>query len=99
MKKNKILDDIESEEFDDIKDYETPIDELIDTLNMARADWYKLYKKDFKVASIRLRKKLEFVIQTSKQMKRDALKHRKMIEESQRRDDSEYIYDESKFEK
>lgn len=57
------------------------IDSLIDTLNMCRMDYYKLYEKDFKVASIRLRKKLEYVIQTSKQMKRDALKYRKEIEQ------------------
>lgn len=58
-----------------------PIDELIDILNLARADWYKLYRKDFKVASIRLRKRLETVIQESKQIKRDALQYRKEIEE------------------
>jgi len=58
-----------------------PIDEIIDELNLARADWYKLYQKDFKVASIRLRKRLEFVIQASKQIKRDSLKYRKLIEE------------------
>jgi len=58
----------------------TPIDDLIETLTAARRDYYKLYNKNFKVASIRLRQKLEFVIQTSKQMKRDALKYRKKIE-------------------
>ena len=58
-----------------------PIDEIIDELNLARADWYKLYQKDFKVASIRLRKRLEFVIQASKQIKRDSLKYRKLIED------------------
>lgn len=58
-----------------------PIDEIIDELNLARADWHKLYQKDFKVASIRLRKRLEFVIQASKQIKRDSLKYRKLIEE------------------
>ena len=59
------------------------IDQMIDTLNMCRMDYYKLYEKDFKVASIRLRKRLEYIIQTSKQMKRDALKHRKEIEQKQ----------------
>lgn len=57
------------------------IDSMIDALNMCRMDYYKLYEKDFKVASIRLRKRLEYVIQTSKQMKREALKYRKEIEE------------------
>jgi hypothetical protein len=61
-----------------------PIEEIIDKLNFCRLDYYKLYKKDFKIASIRLRQNLEFVIQTSKQLKRDALKHRKEIEERQR---------------
>jgi lipid II:glycine glycyltransferase (peptidoglycan interpeptide bridge formation enzyme) len=56
------------------------IDEMIDILNMCRLDYYKLYEKDFKVASIRLRHNLEKIIQTSKQMKRDALKYRKEIE-------------------
>lgn len=57
------------------------IDTLIDTLNMCRLDYYKLYEKDFKVASIRLRRKLEYVIQTSKKMKKEALNHRKKIEQ------------------
>lgn len=57
------------------------IDQMIDALNMCRMDYYKLYEKDFKVASIRLRHRLEYVIQTSKQMKRDALKYRKEIEQ------------------
>ena len=61
-----------------------PIEEIIDKLNFCRLDYYKLYKKDFKIASIRLRQNLEFVIQTSKQLKRDALKRRKEIEERQR---------------
>lgn len=63
----------ENNEFD-------PIDDLIETLNLARRDYYKLYNKNFKVASIRLRRKLEYVIQASKQMKRDALNYRKQIE-------------------
>lgn len=67
--------------FDEIKEELNDIDHMIDALNMCRADYYKLYEKDFKVASIRLRKKLEYVIKTSKQLKRDALKYRKEIEE------------------
>lgn len=59
------------------------IDTLIDTLNMCRLDYYKLYEKDFKVASIRLRRKLEYVIQTSKKMKKEALNHRKKIEQKE----------------
>jgi hypothetical protein len=61
-----------------------PIDDIADKLNFCRLDYHKLYKKDFKVASIRLRQNLEFVIQTAKQMKRDALKYRKEIEERER---------------
>ena len=61
-----------------------PIEEIIDKLNFCRLDYYKLYKKDFKVASIRLRHNLEFIIQTAKQLKRDALSYRKEIEERQR---------------
>ena len=33
------------------------IDELIEMANSLRVDYYKLYKKDYKVASIRLRKR------------------------------------------
>lgn len=61
-------------------DENNPIEDIIDALNYCRQDYYKLYKKDFKVASIRLRHNLEFVIQTAKQLKRDALAYRKDIE-------------------
>lgn len=61
-----------------------PLDDIYDRLNFCRLDHYKLYKKDFKVASIRLRQNLEFIIQTAKQMKRDALKYRKEIEDRER---------------
>ena len=61
-----------------------PLDDIADRLNYCRLDYYKLYHKDFKVASIRLRQNLEFIIQTAKQMKRDALKYRKEIEERER---------------
>lgn len=74
-------------EYDDDFEYDeenNPIEDIIDKLNFCRQDYYKLYKKDFKVASIRLRHNLEFVISTAKQIKRDALKYRKEIEERQR---------------
>jgi len=58
-----------------------PLEEIIDRLHCCRRDYYKLYKKDVKVASIRLRQDLEFVIQTAKQIKRDALSYRKDIED------------------
>ena len=57
-----------------------PLEHIIDRLNMCRIQYYKLYKKNYKVASIRLRQDLEFVIQTAKQIKRDALTYRKGIE-------------------
>jgi len=61
-----------------------PIEDIIDRLNYCRKDYYKLYKKNYKVASIRLRQDLEYVIQTAKQLKRDALAYRKSIEERER---------------
>jgi hypothetical protein len=70
-------------EFYDEEDYDeeyNPIEEMIETLNYCRLDYYKLYKKHYKVASIRLRKNLEQIIQTAKQLKRDSLKYRKEIE-------------------
>lgn len=68
------------EEYDDENN---PIEDIIEKLNYCRIDYYKLYKKDFKVASIRLRQNLEYVIQTAKQLKRDALAYRKAIEEKE----------------
>jgi hypothetical protein len=67
-----------------------PIEDIIDRLNYCRVDYYKLYKKDFKVASIRLRQNLEYIIQTAKQVKRDALAYRKQIEERERLAKEEY---------
>ena len=72
---------ISSTNDDDYDDEDNPIEDIIERLNYCRSDYYKLYKKDFKVASIRLRQNLEFVIQTAKQLKRDALSYRKQIEE------------------
>lgn len=66
-----------TEEYDDTNN---PIEEIIEKLKICRLHYYKLYKKDHKVASIRLRQNLEFVIQTAKQLKRDALAYRKDIE-------------------
>ena len=71
---------ISSTNEDDYDDENNPIEDIIDKLNYCRLDYYKLYKKDFKVASIRLRQNLEYVIQTAKQLKRDALIYRKDIE-------------------
>ena len=65
---------------DDYSDEHNPIEDIIETLNFCRLDYYKLYRKEYKVASIRLRQNLEFVIQTAKQLKRDALAFRKDIE-------------------
>jgi hypothetical protein len=61
-----------------------PIEDIIDKLNFCRIDYYKLYKKDYKTAAVRLRQNLEYIIQTAKQLKRDALSHRKEIEERHR---------------
>jgi len=69
--------------YDEYDEEHNPIEDIIDRLNYCRKDYYKLYKKDYKVASIRLRKDLEYVIQTAKQLKRDALTYRKQIEERQ----------------
>ena len=65
---------------DEYDDENNPIEDIIDLLNYCRLDYYKLYKKEYKVASIRLRQNLEIVIQTAKQLKRDALAYRKDIE-------------------
>lgn len=65
---------------EEYNDENNPIEEIAEMLNFCRIDYYKLYKKDFKVASIRLRQNLEYIIQTAKQIKRDALAYRKDIE-------------------
>jgi len=69
---------------------DNPIENIIDVLNYCRIDYYKLYRKDFKVASIRLRHNLEYIIQTAKQLKRDALAHRKDIEAREQLERDEY---------
>lgn len=69
------------EEYDDENN---PIEDIIERLNYCRVDYYKLYKKNYKVASIRLRQELEIIIQTAKQIKRDALTYRKQIEEREK---------------
>jgi len=75
----------DNDEDENLKEEEyNPIEDIIEKLNYCRLDYYKLYNKDFKVASIRLRHNLEYVIQTAKQVKRDALKYRKGIEERER---------------
>ena len=72
-------------------DENNPIEEIIDRLNYCRKEYFRLYKKNYKVASIRLRQNLEFVIQKAKQEKRNALAYRKQIEERERlsREESE----------
>ena len=70
-----------------------PIEDIYDVLNYCRLDYYKLYEKDFKVASVRLRHNLEFIIQTAKQLKRDALKYRKEIERRDSGIDDDPIWD------
>lgn len=69
---------------EEIQEEYNPIDDIADKLIFCRLDYHKLYKKDFKVASIRLRQNLEFIIQKAKQMKRDALKYRKEIEKREK---------------
>lgn len=68
----------------DYDDEHNPIEDIIERLNYCRIQYFKLYKKDHKVASIRLRQNLEYVIQTAKQIKRDALAYRKQIEEREK---------------
>ena len=75
----KISSTTENEYDDEIN----PIEDIIDLRNFCRLDYYKLYRKDYKVASIRLRQNLEIVIQTAKQIKRDALSYRKSIDKKQ----------------
>lgn len=71
---------------DDDYDYEdNPIESIIDKLNYCRLDYYKLYKKEQKIASVRLRYNLEYIIQTAKQLKRDALNKRKEIDRKKRK--------------
>ena len=77
-------------ENDEYDENDNPIENIIDVLNYCRIDYYKLYKKDFKVASIRLRHNLEYIIKTAKQLKRDALSHRKDIEAREQLERDEY---------
>ena len=69
------------------------IEDIFDVLNYCRLDYYKLYEKEFKVASVRLRHNLEFIIQTAKQLKRDALAQRKEIERKNSGVDDDSIWD------
>jgi hypothetical protein len=80
MEQTKRSGKISSTNEDDYNDEINPIEDIIDRLNNCRLNYYKLYKKNYKVASIRLRQDLEIIIQTAKQLKRDALAHRKAIE-------------------
>ena len=79
------LEKISSTTEEEYDDEQNPIEDIIERLNYCRQNYYKLYKKDIKVASIRLRHDLEYVIQTAKQLKRDALTYRKDIEEREDR--------------
>lgn len=74
-----------SDEYDEYDDENNPIEDIIEELNYCRQDYYKLHKRDNKTASIRLRQRLEIVIQTAKQLKRDVLIYRKEIEAKQKR--------------
>ena len=56
------------------------IEEIAELLNYCRLDYYKLYHKEFKVASIRLRQNLQTIIDLSKKLKKKALYKRKEIE-------------------
>ncbi|MCK9416229.1 hypothetical protein M0Q97_06185 [Candidatus Dojkabacteria bacterium] len=78
--------------YDEYDDENNPIEDIIERLNYCRIDYYKLYKKEFKVASVRLRHDLEYIIQTAKQIKRDALIFRKQIEEKNRGEEEDEIW-------
>jgi len=90
MEQHKRVRKISSTNEDEYNDEINPIEDIIELLNNCRLNYYKLYKKNYKVASIRLRQDLEIVIQTAKQLKRDALAYRKYIE-SKKDSDNEYI--------
>ena len=70
--------DFDNYEYDE---EDNPIEEMIDRLNFCRLNFYKLYKKDYKIAAVRLREDLEIIIQTAKQMKKDALKYKKVLDQ------------------
>jgi hypothetical protein len=70
----------DNDEDENPKEEYNPIEDIIEKLNDCRIHYYRLYNKDYKVASIRLRHTIEYVIQTAKQVKRDALSYRKQIE-------------------
>jgi len=78
--------------YDEYDDENNPIEDIIERLIYCRIDYYKLYKKEFKVASVRLRHDLEYIIQTAKQIKRDALAFRKQIEEKERGEEEDEIW-------
>lgn len=71
----------------------SPLEEIAEALNFCRLDFYKLYEKERKAASVRLRHNLEFIIQTAKQLRKDALKKRKEIELKNAPDDDSEIWD------
>lgn len=78
--------------YDQYDDENNPIEDIIERLNYCRIDYYKLYKKEFKAASVRLRHDLEYIIQTAKQIKRDALAFRKQIEEKNKGEEEDEIW-------
>lgn len=71
----------------------SPLEDIAEALNFCRLDYYKLYDKERKVASVRLRHNLEFIIQTAKQLRKDALIKRKEIERKNAPDDDSEIWD------
>lgn len=89
---NDKYDDNYDDNYDEYDDENNPIEDIIERLNYCRIDYYKLYKKEFKVASVRLRHDLEYIIQTAKQIKRDVLAFRKKIEEKNRGEEEDEIW-------
>jgi len=72
---------IQDEKYDNYNPEYNPIEDMIEILNSCRSQYYKLYKKGYKVASIRLRQDLQEIIQIAKNEKRNALLYRKEIEQ------------------
>ena len=77
--------------FDDdyYNEEDNKLEDIANLLNYCRLDYYKLFKKDRKVASIRLRQNLEKIILLSKSLKREALLKRKDIEKRDDMDNDE----------
>lgn len=72
---------IQDEKYDKYNPDNNPIEDMINILKDSRLEYYKLYKKGYKVASIRLRQNLQEIIELAKISKKDALLYRKEIEQ------------------